>query len=114
MQLMTDKKSERVAKYSYKNGVFPAVKVKKASGQIENSNCRTGVDKHTNGGSFPVKGVCASDNKNNDPVIFPPQYFLCRLQTFDSRHKVVNCQMFRRMTLSERKSSIKNVTVLIL
>ena len=64
VQLITNKRSERVTKYSDKSSVFPAVKVKKMSAQIEKSNCRTGVGKLTNGDSFPVKGVCASDNKN--------------------------------------------------
>ena len=52
---MTDEKSERATKYRDKSSVFPAVKVKKTSAQIENSNCRTGVGK-LNRGSFPVKG----------------------------------------------------------
>ena len=60
VQLITDKRSERVTKYSDKS----SVKVKKMSAQIEKSNCRTGVGKLTNGDSFLVKGVCASDNKN--------------------------------------------------
>ena len=94
---MTDEKSERVTKYRDKSSVFPAVKVKKTSAQIENSNCRTGVGK-LNKGSFPVKGVCVSDNRNNDSVIVPPQCFVCRLQNADSCHKVVNCQIFRKMT----------------
>ena len=100
MQLMNDEKSERVTKYRDKSSVFPAVKVKKTSGQIKNSNCRIGVSK-LNGGSFPVKSVCVSDNRNNDSVIVPPQCFVCRLQNSDSCHKVVNCQTFRRMTPSE-------------
>ena len=41
-----------------------SVKVKKMSAQIEKSNCRTVFGKLTNGDSFLVKGVCASDNKN--------------------------------------------------
>ena len=94
--------------------MFPAVKVKQTSAQIENSNCRTGVGKRTNGGLFPVKGVCASDNRNNDSVIVPPQCFVCRLQNSDSCHKVVNCQTFRKiLTPSERKLSLKHVAVLI-
>ena len=56
VQLMIDKKSERVTKYNDKSSVFPAVKVKKTSAQIENSNCRTGVGK-LYGSSFPVKDV---------------------------------------------------------
>ena len=108
VQLMTDAKSEPVAKYLYsdKSSVFPTVKVKKTSAQIENSNCRTGVGKLTNGGLCPVKGVCASDNKNNDSVIFSPLCFVCRLKNFDSCHKVVNCQTFRRMTPYERKKIV--------
>ena len=105
VQLMTDEKSERVTKFSDKSSVFPAVKVKKTSAQIENSNYRTGVGK-LNRGSFPVKGVCVSDNRNNDLVIVPPQCFVCRLQNSDSCHKVVNCQTFRRMTPSERKEIV--------
>ena len=105
VQLMTDEKSERVTKYSDKSSVFPAVKVKKTSAQIQNSNCRTGVGK-LNGGSFPVKGVCVPDNKNNDSVIVHPQCFVCRLQNADSCHKVVNCQTFWRMTPSERKKIV--------
>ena len=102
---MTDEKSERVTKYSDKSTVFPAVKVKKTSAQIKNSNYRTGVGK-LNGSSFPVKGVCVSDNRNNDSVIVPPQCFVCRLQNSDSCHKVVNFQTFRRMTPSERKEIV--------
>ena len=105
VQLMTDKKYERVTKYSNKSSLFPAVKVKKTSAQIENSNCRTGVGK-LNGGSFPVKDVCVSDNRNNDSVIVPPQCFVCRLQNADSCHKVVNCQIFRKMTPSERREIV--------
>ena len=105
VQLMTDEKSERVTKYSDKSSVFPAVKVKKTLVQIENSNCRTGVGK-LNGGSFPVKGVCVSENRNNDSVILPPQCFVCRLQNSDSCHKIVNCQTFRRMTPSKRKEIV--------
>ena len=86
--------------------MFPAIKVKKTSAQIENSNCRTGVGKLTNGGLFPVKDVCTSDNKNNDSVIVPPQCFVCRLQNSDSCHKVVNCQKFWRITPSERKEIV--------
>ena len=113
MQLIIDEKSERVTKYSDKSSVFSAVKVKRTSAQIENSNCRTGVGK-LNGGSFSVKGVCASDNGNNDSVIVPPQCFACRLQNADSCHKVVNCPTVRRMTPpSERKLSLKHVAVLI-
>ena len=113
VQLMTDEKSESVTKYRDKSSVFPAVKVKKTSAQIENSNCRTGVGKF-NGGSFPVKGVCVSDNRNNDSVIVPPQCFVCRLQNADSCHKVVNCQIFRKITPpSGRKLSLKHVAVLI-
>ena len=105
VQLMTDEKSERVTKYNDKSSVFPAVKVKKTSAQIENSNCRTGVGIF-NRGSFPVKGVCKSDNRNNDSVIVPPQCFVCRLQNADSCHKVVNCQIFRIMILSKRKKIV--------
>ena len=105
MQLMTDEKSEHITKYSDKSSLFPAVKVKKTSAQIENSNCRTGVGK-LNGGSFPVKGVCMSDNTNNDSVIVPPQCFVCHLQNSDSCHKVVNCQTFWRMTPSEQKEIV--------
>ena len=65
----------------------------------------TGVGK-LNGGSFPVKDVCVSDNRNNDSVIVPPQCFVCRLQNSDSCHKVVNCQIFRKMTPSERKEIV--------
>ena len=96
VQLMTDKKSERVTKYNDKSSVFPAVTVKKTSAQIENSNYRTGVGK-LNGGSFPVKDLCVSNNRNNDSVIVPPQCFVCRLQNSDSCHKLVNCQTFRRI-----------------
>ena len=113
VQLMTDEKSERVTKYSDKSSLFPAVEVKKSSAQIENSNCRTGVGK-LNGGSFPEKRVCVSDNRNNDSVIVPSQCFVCRLQNSDSCHKVVNCQTFWRMTLpSEKKLFLKHIAVLI-
>ena len=105
VQLMTDEKSERVTKCSDKSSVFLAVKIKKTSAQIENSNCRTGVGK-LNGGSFPVKGVCVSDNRNKDSVIVPLQCFVCRLQNADSCHKIVNCQTFRRMTPYERKEIV--------
>ena len=103
---MTDEKSQRVTKYSDKSSVFPAVKVKNTSAQIENNNCRTGVGKLTNGGSFPVKSVCASDNRNNDSVIVPPQCFVCCLRNADSCHKVINCQVLRKMTPSERKEIV--------
>ena len=102
MQLKSDEKSERITKYSDKSSLFPAVKVKKTSAQIEISNGRTGVGK-LNGGSFPVKGVCVSDNRNNDSVIVSPQCFVCRLQKADSCHKVINCQIFRKITPCERK-----------
>ena len=58
MQLMTNKKSEHVAKYSDKSSGFPAVKVKKMSAQIENSKCRTGVGKLTYGGLFCKRCMC--------------------------------------------------------
>ena len=105
VQLMTDEKSERVTKYRDKSGLFHAVKVKKTSAQVESGNCRTGVGK-LNGGSFPVKDVCVSDNRNNDSVIVPPQCFVCRLQNADSCHKVVNCQIFWIMTPSERREIV--------
>ena len=61
-----------------------------------------------------VRGVCVSDNKNNDLVVVPPKCFACCLQNSNNCHKVVNCQRFWRMTpLNKRKLSLKHVAALI-
>ena len=106
VQLMADEKSERVAKSSGRSGV--SVHVKKTSAHLD-SEKRVGNVKEKAKSSMPPKGSefsSVTDNSKNGDMVVAPRCFVCNMDKVESSHSVVHCQVFRRMSPSERKDRV--------
>ena len=106
VQLMADEKSERTLKRSATCRGNPSFNVKKTSAQFDGNGCRNNDGNFQNGNMIPARAKPFSDSKNIDLVSVAPQCFVCVMEGLDSRHKVANCQRFRRMNPSERKDVV--------
>ena len=42
----------------------------------------------------------------NESSLVPPQCFVCKLENVDSKHSIVQCQTFRKMSPAERRESV--------
>ena len=105
VQLMADEKSERTSKSSAKSSGNPSFNVKKTSAQFDSNGRRNNDGNFQNGNMIPARAKSFSDSKNN-LVSVAPQCFVCVMEGLDSRHKVANCQRFRRMNPPERKDVV--------